>query len=81
MEGGGDHRGNWRRKSGSEEKEDHERLKLQNLQTQVEVRWRGPYPWHWANPFQFLKNQKSKHKSEWVGIGRVRSITIWASGI
>ena len=58
------------------EKEDCEKAKLEvTHKTQVEVSERSIFLAS-ANPFQFLKNQKLKHKSEWVGIGRVRSITI-----
>ena len=43
--------------------------------TQLEVSKRSIFL-ESVDPFQFLKNWKSKRKSEWVGIGRVRSIAI-----
>ena len=56
------------------EKEDCKKEKLASThKTHLEVSVRSMF-FVSVDPFQFLKNQKSKRKSEWVGIGRVRSL-------
>ena len=68
----------WRRQVEEEKriwKEEEERKKeklVATHKTQLEVSKRSIFL-ALVDLFQFLKNQKSKHKSEWVGIGGVRS--------
>ena len=55
------------------EEEDHKKEKLAAThKTQLEVSERSIFLAS-LDPFHFLKNQKLKHKLEWVGIDRVRS--------
>jgi len=68
----------WRRQVEEEkqiqkEKEDCKKEKLAaTCKTQLEVSERSIFL-ALVDPFQFLKNRKSKCKSEWVGIGGVRN--------